>query len=82
MMNSRTKMRVQRVVKFGNKSSRTGKTTLSGSERGSNFFFGARRYGSFGVRRLFLAQKCFISPAYEPDWERPRGIMRMVSSPS
>jgi hypothetical protein len=44
------------------------------------FSFGPRRYVSSGPRRLFIAQECLMSPAFEPRLERPHAIMRVVSS--
>jgi hypothetical protein len=39
------------------------------------FSFGPRRYASKGPRRLFLPQKCLVSPVFEPDVERPHAIL-------
>ena len=44
------------------------------------FSFGPRRYVSSGPRRLFIAQECLMSPAFEPKLERPHALMRVVSS--
>jgi len=44
------------------------------------FSFGPRRYASKGARRLFAPQKSLISPAFELPAERPRTILRVVST--
>jgi len=44
------------------------------------FSFGARRYASTGPRRLFMPQKPLMSPVFQPGVERPRAILRVVSS--
>lgn len=41
------------------------------------FSFGALRYASKGPRRLFVPQKCIMSPVFEPDVERPHAILRI-----
>lgn len=41
------------------------------------FSFGRRRYASKGPRRLFVPQKCLMSPAYEPEVERPHSIVHI-----
>lgn len=41
------------------------------------FSFGPPRYVSRGPRRLFLPQKCAVSPSFEPEAERPRAILRV-----
>ena len=41
----------------------------------ATFSFGSRRFTSRGVRRLFLPQKCLISPAFEPDGLRPHALL-------
>jgi 7-keto-8-aminopelargonate synthetase-like enzyme len=41
------------------------------------FSFGPPRYASRGPRRLFLTQKCAVSPSFEPEVERPRAILRL-----
>jgi len=58
-----------------------GKKKAPGPARSAGeFSFGARRYVSSGPRRLFVAQECLMSPAFEPRLERPHAIMRVVSS--
>ncbi len=42
-----------------------------------SFSFGSRRYASKGPRRLFVPQKCIVSPAYDPGVERPHAILRL-----
>jgi len=44
------------------------------------FSFGPRRYASKGPRRLFLAQKCLVSPTFEPEVERPKALLHLHSS--
>lgn len=43
------------------------------------FSFGARRYASKGPRRLFLPQKCQMSPAFELGADKPGTILRYGS---
>ncbi len=46
------------------------------------FSFGSRRFASRGVRRLFVPQKCLMSPVFEPDVERPRALLRRPLPPA
>jgi hypothetical protein len=53
-----------------------GAQTLSAS----SFSFGARRFVSRGPRRLFVLQKCSMSPVYEHEVARPNALLRVVST--
>jgi hypothetical protein len=44
------------------------------------FSFGARRFASKGPRRLFLAQKCLVSPIFEPGINRPKTFLHSHSA--
>ncbi len=74
---------VQLAVKNAAKPAMSAKQPLkeaAPAAKGAKFSFGARRYTSKGPRRLFVPQKCLISPAFEPDFEPPKGLLRVVSS--
>ena len=42
------------------------------------FSFGLRRFGSTGVRRLFVPQKCQLSPVFEAEPERPHALFHLL----
>jgi hypothetical protein len=53
------------------------KRARPGKESGAPVFsFGSRRFASKGVRRLFVPQKCLMSPVFEPEVERPHTLLR------
>jgi hypothetical protein len=76
---------VEPVVKFSQKKIAVSqgpfhKEPRSPEERPQRqFAFGQRRYVSSGPRRLFVPHKGLMSPVFERDLERPRGILRVVS---
>jgi hypothetical protein len=60
------------------KSPREPEKAMKGGAR--TFSFATRRYASSGPRRLFIPQKPLMSPVFEPDVQRPKAILRVVSS--
>jgi hypothetical protein len=54
-------------------------STRPGSEAGKQFSFGAKRNASRRMGRLFMPQKCWLSPLFEFQPEATRSILRVVS---
>ncbi len=46
-------------------------------ERSTPISFGARRYSSKGPRRLFVPEKCLVSPVFEPT-PRQHSLLRPI----
>jgi hypothetical protein len=52
--------------------------TETDSKRSQAFSFGRTRYASSGPRRLFVPQKSPLSPVFESESARQRGMLRVV----
>ena len=73
---------VETFVKFTTKHKREASVNapVGAKDSAVAFSFGARRYISKGPRRLFLTQKCFVSPTFEPEVARPNSLLHLRSN--
>jgi hypothetical protein len=74
-------LHVERCVDDKQKPAENGtKSKLPQNGLAQQFSFGVKRFASRRARRLFVAQKSLVYPMFESPLERPRALLRVISS--